>query len=195
MTPRQGRSRPRRLAAAFALIAMTTAAATATPVAAQQARPYAGLAPGARAVLEFSGGGRVTLVLEKKSATGSTWGVIPGDGPGGEPVARMTQDEMGRMTAYLSAEGAVLEKYEPHNCERVELLCRYTVTDDAGRHEEQRFSQKEGESWTYSILRREGESFVGKRLGTVRYGADGLLDESEWADLETAEEVTVRRVR
>lgn len=198
MIPIRSLARAARPAAALLLCAAAFCAmprAAALAAGAETARPYADLSPGDFAVLEFGGAARITLLLEEKTATGSLWAVIPGEDPSAPAAARMRQDDWGRLTAYLSAEGDVIESYAPHNCERVELLCRYTLTDAEGVHEEQRFSQREGDVWTYSVLRREGEDFVGKRLGETVYGPDGLLKDSIWADLATGEEQRVLRVK
>ena len=182
----------RRVAAAAAL-----AVAAALPVAPAGAedRPYAGLKIGASYVLEYAAGYRITVVLEKRTDAGTVWGVIPGEDASAPVAARMVQDPEGRMTAFLDADGAAQETYAPHNCERVELLCRYTITDGDGVHVEQRFSEFDGRGWTYSILRKTEDGFVGKRLGSVRYDADGVQVEAEWADLATAATNSVKRVK
>ncbi|MGG7565449.1 hypothetical protein ACQ5SO_04690 [Rhodovulum sp. DZ06] len=182
-----------RLPARAALCALLLAAPAAA-ARAEEPAPYAALSVGAHYGLEYASGYQVTLVLEEKSDSGTVWGVVPGVDPAGEVAARMVQDAKGRMTAFLSADGAALETYQPHNCERVELLCRYTVTDETGAHVEQRFSEFDGTEWTYSILRKTEDGFVGKRLGSVRYDADGVQMEAEWADLKTGETNSVSRV-
>lgn len=183
-----------RLTFAAACAAALFSAAPLVPALAEE-RPYATLSPGAAYTLEYAAGFRVIMRLEEKSEDGSVWAVIPGEDASAPVAARMVQDPQGRMTAFLAADGTPMETYEPHNCERVELLCRYTIRDDGGVHVEQRFSEFDGRAWTYSILRKSADGFQGKRLGSVRYDADGVQVEAEWADLATAETNSVKVVK
>lgn len=186
MTP----AAPRALRRAFWGLWLALAAA---PVAAEDAPAYAALSAGAAYHFNFDSGGAIVMRLDEKTAAGSVWSIVVGDDAGGPAAAKMVHDLAGRLTAYLSGDGQPLEVYDPHNCEKVELLCRYKMTDADGEHTEQRFSELTEEGWTYSVLRLDDGDYEARRLGTVRYDADGVIDDETWADLATAVEERVFR--
>lgn len=165
--------------------------ALAAPATAEQV--YAALPVGTAYHFNFDSGGAIVMRLDEKTEDRSVWAIVPGDDAAGAPAAQMVHDAEGRLTAYLDADGAAVETYEPHNCEKVELLCRYVLTDATGAHTEQRFSELTDEGWTYSVLRLDGGAFEARRLGTVRYDANGVVEEETWADLSTAVEERVFR--
>jgi hypothetical protein len=175
------------------MAAVGLALAIAAPAAAEDAPAYAGLAVGTAYHFNFGSGGGIVMRLDDKSPERSVWAIVPGDDAAGAAAAMMGHDAAGRLTAYLDAGGAEIETYVPHNCEKVELLCRYTLTDADGEHTEQRFSELTDEGWTYSVLRLDGGEYEARRLGTVRYDADGVVYDETWADLATAEEERVFR--
>jgi hypothetical protein len=186
---------PARLAAGLlGALGAVAAVLAPPPAAAGDGDAYAALSTGAAYRYAFGSGGDIVMRLEQKSAAGTIWSIIPGVDPGGEVAAKMVHDPQGRLTAYLTPDGEAMEVYEPHNCERVELVCRYTMTDAEGDHREQRFSELDGEEWSYSVLRFDDGAFEGRRLGSVRYDADGVVVEESWADLATAGEESVTRV-
>jgi hypothetical protein len=172
-------------------LAVLWLALVAAPVAAEDA--YTALSAGAAYHFNFDSGGAIVLRLDEMTADRSVWAIVAGDDAAGAPAAMMVHDAEGRLTAYLDADGAAVETYEPHNCEKVELLCRYKLTDAEGDHTEQRFSELTDEGWTYSVLRLDGGAYEARRLGTVRYDDDGVVFEETWADLATAEEQRVFR--
>ncbi|MFT6773251.1 MAG: hypothetical protein ACJA1L_000961 [Paracoccaceae bacterium] len=195
MTPFAASRRPARRQGCRALALIGMAALAPAAAHAQDAAAYAEVDPGAAYTYEFGSGGNIIMRLEEKSDTGAVWSIIPGGDPGGEIAAKMIHDSEGRLTAYETADGDPVEVYVPHNCERVELLCRYQMTDAEGVHTEQRFSELKDGEWSYSVLRLDNGGFDARRLGSVRYDADGVVQTETWADLSTAVEESVTRVK
>ena len=92
-------------------------------------------------------------------------------------------DEQRRLVSQeVPGRGAM--RFEPHNCEKVPGICRYTeIGFDGTSQEKLRINGKTGEEWNYSLFEIADGAQTLTRVGTVTYGADGLADKEEWTSL------------
>ena len=110
---------------------------------------------------------------------------------------RAVYDADGRMLRQeVAGRGTV--HFEPHNCEKVAGICRYTETDlDGTETKKLRINGLAGEEWNYSLVDAgEGgpETQTLTRVGTVTYAPDGLADKETWSSVTGTEDGCLERV-
>ena len=133
---------------------------------------------------------------------------VPEAAPGSYALALLRGDawkEYGR--AVYDAEGRMLRQevagrgtvsFDPHNCEKVAGICRYTETGLDGKVTSKlRINGLAGEEWNYSLVDAgEGgpETQTLTRVGTVTYAADGLAAEETWTSVTGTEDGCLKRL-
>lgn len=75
-------------------------------------------------------------------------------------------------------------QFEPHNCEKMPGICRYTeIGLDGTRQDKMRINGREGEEWNYSLMDLSDGKQELTRVGTVTYGDDGFAVKEQWTSL------------
>ena len=75
-------------------------------------------------------------------------------------------------------------QFEPHNCEKMPGICRYTeIGLDGTRQDKMRINGREGDEWNYSLMDLADGRQELTRVGTVTYGDDGFAVKEQWTSL------------
>ncbi|MFK7943050.1 MAG: hypothetical protein AB8B85_09090 [Paracoccaceae bacterium] len=114
-----------------------------------------------------------------------------------KPYGRALHDPDGRMLQQeVEGRGAVI--FTPHNCEKVPGICRYTETGlDGMAQKKLRINGLADAEWNYSLLdlnNTDPDRQTLTRVGTVRYGQDGLADEETWSSITGTEDGCLVRI-